>query len=203
MNIKVDFKTVPFAKAMEAAYKNQIPFATANALTTTVKQAQGVIQREAESVFTLRNKHVPRGIRINPATKRNLTAEVGSVDPFMRLQVVGGVKQGEAKGESRAVPGPGLRPTKAARVTRGKFPKKLLAKGGRRPPTKVTLKSGAQAIVQRVGKAPTPLKRLWLLPKQVRVKPRLDLEGKVEETVQRHWADNMIASLDKALRSAT
>lgn len=202
MNITVKFDALPFRKALIAAYKNQIPFAAAHALTTTAKQAQARIQREMPDLFTIRNRHIQRGIRIMPAKKNNLRAEVGSIDTFMRLQVTGGIKRGEVKGEGRAIPGKAVRPTFAAKVPRSKFPGALQAKGGRRKPFKVRFKSGREALVRRVGSHRLPIEALWYFPSQVQVDARLDLGDLVEGVARTHWPKNMVASFEKALKTA-
>jgi len=56
--------------------REQIPFATAYALTQTAKKAQAEVEREVPRVFDRPTPFTQKPVRTKPATKRNLTAEV-------------------------------------------------------------------------------------------------------------------------------
>lgn len=74
------------------AMGREAPFILAKALTKTAQVAQVAVRGNLLRDFTIRNQAVVRGIRIRPATKNNLEAAIGSVDPFMVLQETGGTK---------------------------------------------------------------------------------------------------------------
>lgn len=194
----VDLDFLPFHKALEGASRNQFPFAISKALNVTARGVQHVIRRELPEIFTLRRQWVVRGIQMRAATKRDLTARVGSVDAFLGIHTTGGTK----RGKSASVPGPGVRPTFPTLVRRSKFPSRLRAKGGKRKPFFTTFKSGRKVLARRVGRARLPLKVLWHFPSKVQVEARFDFDDLVEGHVRKHWARNMTTALDDALRTA-
>ena len=68
---------------------DDIAFAGAVALTRTAKFVQKAVQDEIGEKFTLRNNWTKRGIRITPATKGSLQAEVYSLDYYIPQQDAG------------------------------------------------------------------------------------------------------------------
>jgi len=76
MQIDVRVELAEARKALEKLRKDQIPFATAYALTQCAKAAQADLEREMARVFDRPTPFTLKAVRIRPATKRNLTAEV-------------------------------------------------------------------------------------------------------------------------------
>lgn len=83
--------------------QKQLPFATARALTWLAMDVQKEERRELPRRFTIRNTWVAKGIRIKPAKKTRLVAEVYSRDDFMERQEEGGTKRPK-QGQHLAVP---------------------------------------------------------------------------------------------------
>jgi len=77
---------------LERVRRDQLPFATAKALTLIAKDARDEVKREMASRFTVRRPWIQQGVRFEAATKANLTARVYDKDPFMALQETGGEK---------------------------------------------------------------------------------------------------------------
>lgn len=78
--------------------KRQLPFATAVALTRVAQDARDEIRSRMPEHFKIRNKRVLRGVTIERANKKdwpNPAAKVGTVDDFMREQILGGEKKGK------------------------------------------------------------------------------------------------------------
>lgn len=73
----------------------QLPFALALSLTRTAQLAQQHVRKQITQTFTLRKKSrgFASSIRIKPATKKTLTAEVYTTAPFAALQQLGGLRQ--------------------------------------------------------------------------------------------------------------
>jgi hypothetical protein len=124
----VRFDLRSFERAMSDVAERQTPFATALALTWTAQDAQAVLRGGLERHFTIRDRWTTRGIRIEPAKKRWLSAAVGSVDSYMARQVEGGTKSA-LDAADLAVP-LGIRKHPKQRTGRSRWPGALLQKPG-------------------------------------------------------------------------
>lgn len=83
--IKVDHELGNLTKILDQIGKEQIPFATAKALTLTAKDAERDTYQEIDRVFDRPTPIVRKGLFVKPATKRDLTAEV-----FVKDRPLGG-----------------------------------------------------------------------------------------------------------------
>jgi len=113
-------------RTLERFRVNQYPFAAAVALTRTAQDAQAEVRAELPTRFTIRNRWVSQGIRIVPAKKNCLEAEVGSRDDFMALQETVGIKR--PRGEPLAVPTEKVRRTKRGLISKAQRPRQVLQK---------------------------------------------------------------------------
>lgn len=75
-----------------ANQQRQVRYAAAVALTKTATDLQHAIRDEMPRNFTIRRDWTVKGIRVKPARKDFLQAEVYSKDPFMGIQETGGTK---------------------------------------------------------------------------------------------------------------
>lgn len=76
MQVTVTHELDDLRRKLVAMREQQIPYATARALTATAKAAQVDTVREMQRVFDRPTPFVLSGVRTRPATKANLTAEV-------------------------------------------------------------------------------------------------------------------------------
>ena len=196
---RVDLDSIPFQQFLSDAAQKQFPFAISKAINKTAFQARPVVLKQVKDVMNIRTTWVPRRININPSTKRNLTAEIGSQDDFMVVQATGGIK---TQRHETVVPAIAIRPTPQKRVTRSKFPRSLIAKGGRRKPFFLRGSRGTTRLVRQKRGRAQGLETLYNFPRRVRVEKRFELEKSVEQTMDSHWDRNMITSFDEALRTA-
>ena len=109
---------------------NQLPFASALALTRTAQDAQ---ENDRSNVlplkFTLRRASwAKQGVRITAATKTNLQASVQDIHPYMALQETGGEKI--AYKNMLAIPLEGARPTLQSLIADENRPHAVMARGG-------------------------------------------------------------------------
>lgn len=107
---------------------DQLPYVGARALTWTAQDCQREVQRLLPQRFTIRNTWTEKGIRIQPATKSNLTAVIYSRDDYMERQETGGTKT--PKGRSLTLPTTNVKRSKRDIVQRGQRAKALLSKPG-------------------------------------------------------------------------
>ncbi|HEX2892268.1 hypothetical protein [Vineibacter terrae] len=176
--------------------ERQFPFAKAKALTKTAQDAQGDVRADLPNRFTLRNTWVSKGIRITPAKKTALTAEVGSLEPFMARQETGGTKK--ARDHSRVAV-----PSQARRNKRGMIPRGERPAGLRGKPRVFLMKTaGGVGIVRRATKARTPIQFLYWLKADVQVRPAFGFKKAVGTTVARAFGPNFVAALDQARATA-
>lgn len=104
---------------------DQLPFATAAALTDTAKDAAAELRRSLPDAFQVRNRTLGNAVAHQPAEKlaRPIEARVG-LRPwaeFLVLQVTGGTKRGRA-GSRVSVP---TRLVQGRRTASGRVPKAL------------------------------------------------------------------------------
>lgn len=192
--ISVTFDTAPLLRAFDELTRRQLPFATARALTTTARDAALALKSHLADDFTIRTRWLASGIRVNPATKSHLVAEVGSRDEFMALQATGGEKV-PRDGGAIAVP-EHARPTPTAITRPSQWPGKLLARSRYfvKP-----LESGDLGVFRRDKGA---LVLMYALKRRVEVRQHWHFDEIVERVVGAKWARNCELALADALRSA-
>lgn len=108
LQFQVDTNATALGQALAKLAREQLPFATAVALTRTAQDARDHTRGRLGESFTLRaRKRVESGISINPARKQDwpkCQAEVGLKDGFMARQVTGGEKKPLAGTKHIAIP---------------------------------------------------------------------------------------------------
>ena len=73
---RIDLENSDALLALDDLRRRQLPFAQALALTRTAAKAQKKIRRDLPDRFTLRNKYVSTGVRMEKATKKRPEAAV-------------------------------------------------------------------------------------------------------------------------------
>lgn len=107
LDVRTDLKQAE--RYLQGLRKDQVPFATAYALTQTAKDAQSNIIEEMQRVFDRPKPYTLNGTYVKPATKRNLVALVklkdgylgdageqskrGTPDKYLAAQVKGGARR--------------------------------------------------------------------------------------------------------------
>lgn len=84
-------------RQLKAAREDQIPFATARALTLTAKYAAEQVKAKLPAQFRLRNTFTAQGIGWVMATKQNLTSWVRFERWYMAWQEYGGIRVGKRR----------------------------------------------------------------------------------------------------------
>lgn len=153
-----------------------IPFAVAKTLTQIAQQSQQEVRKSIKEKFFIRKKSggFESSIRIKPATKTKLTAEVYTFASFAALQQTGGLKQ--AKDGRLAIPSYQAI-SQVKKRTDSNSPSSYLAGDA----FKIKTKSGAEAIAQRKGKE---FKILFFLRKSAHIDKRFDMIEITTKTVR-------------------
>ena len=145
----------------------QVPFIVAKSLTEIAKKSQQEVRNHIREEFHIRKKRggFASSIRVKPATKKDLTAEVYSMASFASLQQSGGKKK--ARDGRLAIPiYKNIKDVK--RRTAKNSPSAYLAGDA----FKITSKSGQEMIAQRKNGG---LKILYFLKKEADIDKRFNM----------------------------
>jgi hypothetical protein len=225
----IPFIKVNIAAAMaglQRVRQDQIPFATAKALTNVAQAARDAVKIKLPSQFRLRNEWTERGVEATMATKANPVALVTLNRYYMYLQEQGGVKI--AKRNYIAVP---LDPQLRNRIPSNMRPRVLLAQtdlqgmvSGLKSQARIRaisktynagflIKSGSRLYIAiRTGTA-TARKRmlrgqrdpnvkiLYVLVPQTKIPSRLHMHQTVEKTVRDQFQRYFAEAMDYAIKT--
>jgi hypothetical protein len=171
--------------------KKQIPFAVAKTLTNIAQKSQEEVRRNIKEKFFIRKRSggFESSIRIKPATKTKLTAEVYTMAAFAALQQTGGTKK--AKDGRLAIPAYQAI-NKVKKRSDSSSPSTYLAGDA----FKIKTKSGQEVIAQRKGKE---LKILFFLRKNAEIDKRLDMIETTTKTVKDRFDGQFSSNLSEAL----
>ncbi len=199
VQIRVDFNGGAFASMLQETAE-QMPFATALALTKTAQLAQADVRAQLSESFTLRNSWVSKGIRILPARKDDLAATVYTKDYFMALHVMGGDRVPASPGKD-AVP-VGARANKRDFTRKKYWAGKLLAKGGRG--FKAKLKNGAIGVFVRKakGKDKGKISLYWVLKRAIKIKADWPFEKQWRASASRNLPEQINLAMRRAVETA-
>lgn len=173
----------------------QLRFAAAKTATNVAQAVQARVRDEMPKRFTLRRTWVQKGIRVQAATKANLTAVVGSIDPFMERQEIGDYKVPmQARGKYIAVPTKNVKPAKTSLVAKADLPSSLGAKGFR-----IKTADGRLFLARRFLKgARKGIQVLYSLKAKAFVPKRLGLveigERVIAKQFRKIFTDNLLAA---------
>ena len=176
---------------LAAIASKHIPFAVAKTLTQIAQQSQQEVRKSIKEKFFIRKKSggFESSIRIKPATKTKLTAEVYTMAAFSALQQTGGVKQ--AKDGRLAIPSYQAI-SQVKKRTDSNSPSSYLAGDA----FKIKTKSGAEAIAQRKGKE---FKILFFLRKSAHIDKRLDMIEITTSTVKDRFEAQLKGNVSEVL----
>lgn len=195
-----------FTKYLNRVQRKQVPFATARALTWTVKEAQNKLIKAMPSTFNVTKKwwlaKQPTGIRIKPASKVNLIATVYTNAYFLPLQEDGGIKI-PLKGRGILIPTErtpkyGRKAGGSRKVMAGK---KIVRRGGTSGGSPIaTMQSGKRGVFRRRGKKRLPIDLLYSYVATARIKPRMRFKSRAYRVARRSFDTNFGKSLSMAVQ---
>jgi len=172
--------------------KKQIPFAVAKSLTNTAQEAQIEVRKDIKEKFFIRKRSggFESSIRIKPATKTKLTAEVYTMAAFAALQQTGGTKK--AKDGRLAIPAyQAINQVK--KRSDSNSPSSYLAGDA----FKIKTKTGQEIIAQRKGKE---FKILYFLRKSADIDKKFNMIETTIKTVKDRFNAKFTANVSEILK---
>lgn len=172
--------------------KKQIPFAVAKSLTNIAQESQAEIRKDIKEKFFIRKRSggFESSIRIKPATKTKLTAEVYTMAAFAALQQTGGTKK--AKDGRLAIPSYQAI-SQVKKRSDSNSPSSYLAGDA----FKIKTKSGQEIIAQRKGKE---FKILYFLRKSAEIDKRFNMIETTIKTVKDCFNAKFTANVSEILK---
>ena len=176
----------------------QSDFGTAVGLTKTAKQAQDAVVSSLRSTFTLRGNWFEQrnkfGIKITPARKDKLQAEVKTAADWLEAHEEGTDKTGQGR---LAIPTDQVRRNKRMIIPRGQRPKGLASKA-----FILETKKGP-VLAQRLMKGKRKgLIILYGLEKTVKIKKRSTFHEPIKKVVKSNLKDNIRTGIAMAFATA-
>ncbi len=198
MEISVQSNVKLLSKKLARFHRDQVPFATASALTKTVQAAQKEIQEEIPKRFNVTKKwwlkQQPTGVKIKPATKRQLWAIVFTNAYFAPLQEDGGTKR-PFKGSSLAVPTANV---KAKKRRKSGGVKEVI----NRPKTFFgKTKTGKAALYRRRTKNSYPVELLYVFSPTAKIKKRFGFKRTAEAVTKKQFNRVFTRQMIHAIRT--
>jgi len=200
--------------------KDQIPYATALALTRLAQGAQVAVKTQAHYAFELRNpRRIEAGIRITPARKQDfrrgdIHSEVYDIDPFMALQETGGRKT--ASSGSLAIPDELVhtkKRTATGSIKKAWKPTTLIRRqrdqpgrprkwGRHRKPRPFIMHYGSSggSIAIRAGHERYPLIYLYHFKRAAKISPRFQFIRTVDRWVAKEFGRQFAMAMQRALK---
>lgn len=205
IRFEVEFNEASIRRWFDGLVRDQIPFAIAQALTWTARDARKKLVSDLPSQFTIRKNVTRSKTNFEKATKRNLTALVGHRLDYMRRQAEGDVRRAESS-RYVAIPTAAARAITPTGVTmRSKnFPRVFLSKRGKKRHGTFTRSIGGKIAVFRTRKGANKIdpELMFILSPSVKLEKRWPLQDTVEEVVANRWTENARRSFKRAMRSA-
>ena len=185
------------AKLSTITEAQQFRFSVARALTMTAVEIQKEVRRNMPGRFIIRRQWVIQGIRVDRATKDNLTARIYSRDLFMGLQEYGGDKH--PRGRFLAIPTRLVRRTPKGLVAKRDKPRALGDKV-----EEITFKGNQWLALKkaRAGRGGTELRLMYLLVPRADIDERLGLRKDAERIARLRFAENLRVALAEAVAKA-
>jgi hypothetical protein len=193
--INLSSKITQVPPSADKIYKN-IQFGTAMGLTQTAKDGQSAVLSSLKSTFTLRNDWAQPsnkfGIKIKPATKDDLSAEVRTNADWLKIHEEGGIKH--AQSGRLAIPTDNVRRNKRLIIPRNQRPKGLAGKAF------VLMTKKGPVLAQRISRGKRKgLIVLYGLETSARIKKQSTFYEPIRKVVAARLNINIEAGIQKAL----
>jgi hypothetical protein len=178
-------------------FNDQIPFATALALTRTAGRVSEAEVEKLRDAFTLRREWYKRGTRyginVKAANKRTLTATVFSRAPWLVQQSEGDTKDA-GRHDDITIPEKSLRQTRDRLIPQAVKPGKVLANMKKFRAFRI-----GDTIFRRNGLG---IRALFFLKSNVRIPKRFDFKGIGKSTVEKVYQKEFGEALAYAIATS-
>ena len=191
---KVEIKGVDqVMRKLGALGKSDAPFAMAKTLTRLAQRSQHFIRTHTlmENFIIRRVGWARQGVRITPATKQTLAAEIVDINAYMGLQEEGGTKF--ALGKTLCIPLRGAKRTVKSIVRKEDYPAAVMQSGGfirgnimyraKEKYRNQRRRKGSEGPMNRTRKRNLIIPMYWLQPTAT-IKKRYHFERDVRAVVQ-------------------
>lgn len=183
-------------RTFDVVLKDQLPYASAVALTRSARDGVEATRDRVRRVFTIRKTELLRRFRSVRAEKRdwpNLRASVGSLDAFWNDQEYGAIRKPRAGG-TLSIPTRLIRPTKAKSITKLKRPRQLIQNGQARVDGD---------LIRKAGKLRKKDQRsiFYLRRASVQIKEALGATETVHQTVRAAYPGHFAREMKAAVKS--
>jgi len=199
--MRIDIEMTAVKKMLENLAVKQLPYTFARALTLTAENARDKIITQLPSRFVLRTSWwKPRtryGFNIKPAKKNYLAAEIFTRAPWMVLHEEGGIKK-PIESRTLAIPTENIRRDIRQKITKSKLPSAIM-RATKRPGFILPTRSGP-VIFRRTSKR--KIKAMYVLEKQVKIQPRLEMRKTCEQILNERIFKNFEYAFREAIKTA-
>lgn len=205
VQVVVESNAAEIRRAFGEIARRQVPFATAKALTLTARDAKDDMRKALRERFTLRNTWTERGVLSTKALKRDWPRTHATVYVDQKRAYLADHERGRRRrtrsGHRFAIPTRAIRRTKRGKVSKAKWPGRVLAR-----PTVFLFRDpglgGKGSIRQRTTRRQR-LAILYWLRRTVRIKGgTLRFRETVTKAARRHYARHFPRELEMAIRTA-
>ena len=196
IGLDVKINTRQLQRFLEELTVRELPFAMSMAMNRAARDSLDYVRREVPKRFTIRSAGVLRGFRVQPSHKSQwprLQVALGTVDSFWVLQQFGGVKKPKS-GRHLAIPTRLTRRTKSGKISKAQRPRALIAAGKARVAEGSVRKARTTKRDRRT--------MLFLLRRQARIKPRLQLDQLVHDSFPRFFPRNFGRAFEHAKKTS-
>lgn len=190
-------KIVSTLPSADKLYKN-IRFGTAMGLTKTAKEGQAAVQDILPRKFTIRGRwfeqQTPVGIKIKPATRDDLKAEIRTAAQFLPRHDTGETKLPYKN--YLAIPTENVRKTKQSKIPANLRPNRL------QNAFVIVTKAGTRLLCVRKGRGRNrAVTVMYILVKRAKIKDVDIWEKPIRRVVDHSLDKNIAEGVDKALKT--
>ncbi|MEL6715150.1 MAG: hypothetical protein AAFU73_23455 [Planctomycetota bacterium] len=195
--IELELQVRPWERAMNSLVKDQLPIATADALTSVAYAAQSRVRLELTRRFTIRNRGLLKGVQVVKAKKRDWPrsrAIVGMREALWAPHETGALVR-PYRSKHHAIPTRRVKRNKGGTVRKSQRPSEIIQRGRGHVAGSIIRLNDHRRRTRRSA-------TMYLLRKSIRIRPSLRFEETVRGVALRQLQPAFHAKLKAHLRTA-